>query len=258
MGTEVYGIGAAQSPDNVGETILVDNMDRSQCRILSDEHADEEGNLPMFRIIGTITKTKVIHNENECEDQYQLKCWKHASVPFVYVEGLIADDSEHPDAKAAAALLKFCQKPEIPLKIGLSVEGGTIERSGHDKKVLARTVSTGFAMTVKPCNHKCALFVKNDLMKSDRKIVPPARYFEALKKSQAKTSVFENKNLMLLFYMEKLKKSLVDYFGAFTDLKCHHCGKAVRLFKSTQNMPNGCSKCGNSYSLSDIWKALNK
>lgn len=259
MGTEIYGIGACQAPDNVGETILVDGMDLTKCRILSDEHADEEGNLPMFRIIGAITATKVIHSEKECADDYQRRCWRAAGVPFVYVEGSMADDTDHPDAKSAAALIKFCAgRPEIPLKIGLSVEGGTLERSGPDKKTLAKTVSTGFAVTVKPCQPKCALFLKNDLAKSDRNQVPPARYFEALKKSQSTTSVVENKELMLRYYIEKLKKSLADYMGGFTHMKCHNCGHSFRFFKATDNMPNGCTKCGNNFSMADIWKALNR
>lgn len=259
MGTQIYGIGAAQAPDNAGETILIDGMDLTKCRILSDEHADEEGNLPMFRIIGGITLTKAIHSENECADDYQRRCWRSAGVPFIYMEGEMADDTDHPDAKSAAALVKFCAgKPDIPLKIGLSVEGGTLERGGEDKKILMKTVGTGFALTVKPCQPKCVLFLKNDLAKSDKTTVPPARYYEALKKSQSKTSLIENKQLMLLFHMDRLNKSLNDYMGAFTSLKCHNCGKAVRLFKSTSNMPNGCASCGNAFSMSEIWRALNK
>lgn len=257
MGTEIYGIGAAQVPDNVGETIVIDGMDLSKCRVLSDEHGDDDGNIPFFRIIGAVTKTKPIHNEKECEDAYQLKCWKHAGVPFVYVEGQIADDTDHPDAKSAVALLKFCQQPNIPLKIGLSVEGGTMERGGGDDKTLMRTVASGFALTIKPCNLKCALFLKNNLAKSDRNIAPPARYFEALKKSQSKTSIFENKAFVLQYLNEKLKKSLNDYQGAFTQIKCYQCGNAQRFFKAGQ-VPNGCQKCGNYFSMSDVWKSLNK
>jgi len=259
MGTKIYGIGACQSIDNSGETIVVAGMDVSKCRILSDEHANEEGELPMFRIIGGITMAKAVNTEAECEDEYQRRCWKSAGVPFIYTEGELADDSGHPDALSAAALIKFCAgRPDVPLKIGLSVEGGTLERSGTDKKTLSRTVATGFALTVKPANPKCILFLKNDLAKSDKTQVPPARYYEALKKSQSKTSLIENKQLMLLYHMDRLNKSISDYMGAFTSLKCHNCGKAVRLFKSTSNMPNGCATCGNAFSMSDIWRALNK
>ena len=257
MGTEVFGVGAAQAPDNVGETILIDGVDLSKCRILSDEHGDDNGDIPFFRIIGSITKTKPIHNEKECEDPYQLKCWKHAGVPFIYVEGQMADDTDHPDAKSAVALLKFCQQPNIPLQIGLSIEGGTLERGGTDKKTLVKTISSGFAWTIKPCNTKCSLFLKNNLAKSDRTIAPPARYFDALKKSQSTTSIFEDRAFVLKYLNEKLKKSLNDYQGAFTQVKCFNCGNAMRFFKAGQ-VPNGCSKCGNYFSMSDMWRALNK
>jgi ribosomal protein S27E len=258
MGTKVYGIGACQSPDNVGETIVVSGMNLDKCRILSDEHADDDGNLPMFRIVGAITKAVPITNEKECQDERQLKCWKEAAVPFIYVEGELADGTDHPDAQSAASLIKFCQQPNIPLKIGLSVEGGTIERGGADQKTLMRTLATGFALTVKPCNPKCSLYLMNDLAKSERNLPPPARYFEALKKSQSSSSIVENRDAMLRYYIERLKKSLTDYMGGFTHIKCHNCGNSLRFFKSTESMPNGCTKCGNSFSMSDIWKSLNR
>ena len=55
-----------------------------------------------------------------------------------------------------------------------------------------------------------------------------------------------------------LKKSINDYQGAFTDIRCQHCGSSYRFFKSTNKMANGCSKCGEYLPMSDIWKALNK
>jgi ribosomal protein S27E len=88
--------------------------------------------------------------------------------------------------------------------------------------------------------------------------VPPARYFEALKKSQATSSIHEiAPEVMLLYKLENLKKSLNDYFGAFTSMRCSHCGHAIRFFKSG-SIPNGCSSCGEHFSITDIWKSLNK
>ena len=259
MATEIFGIGAAQVKDNAKETIIVDGMNLDKCSILSDEHADEEGTIPMFRIIGATTKTKVIHVEKECEDIYQEKCWRLVGAPFVYMEGKLADDSDHPDAKSAAALLRFVSaNPEVPLKIGLSVEGGTIHRDPNDEKILLKTVASGFALTIKPCNSVCQVFLKNDLAKSDRNIAPPARYFEALKKSQSVSSIVERPELLLSYHLTSLKKSLSDYVSGFTDIKCYNCGHAQRMFKSTKNMPNGCPSCGNYFSMSDIWKALNR
>jgi len=257
MGTEVFGIGASQNKDNVGETIVIDGMDLSKCRVLSDEHGDSEGNIPFFRIIGSITKAIPIHSEDECQDAYQLKCWKHSGVPFIYTEAEMADETGHPDAISAAALLKFCHsQPSVPLKIGLSVEGGIIERS-PDKKTLMKTVASGFAVTIKPCNPVCSLWLKHDLQKSDKNITPPARYFEALNKSQSKHSFIENKEAILQHHIERIRKSLADYQGGFTSVKCYNCGSGQRFFKSG-DVPNGCQKCGENFSMADIWKALNR
>jgi ribosomal protein S27E len=258
MGLQIYGIAASQNPDNVGETIVVPNIEDSRMRVLSDEHADEDGNIEAFRIIGAITKHRKIMAETDCEDDYQRRCWKHAGVPFLYVEGELANDEDHPDAQSAASLIRFCSRPDIPLKVGLSIEGGIFERGGQGDKTLVKTMATGAALTVKPCNPKCALFMKTDLLKSERDAAPPARYFEALKKSQSKTSIYENHRLMLYLQLETLKKSLADYMGGFTQMKCPHCGHAIRFFKSTKDMPNGCRDCGSNFSISQIWKALNR
>lgn len=258
MGLKIYGIAAAQNPDNVGETIIVDNIIDDRMKVLSDEHADEEGNIDQFRIIGAITKHVKLSAEDQCQDDKQRRCWRLAGVPILYVEGELANDEDHPDARAAASMIKFTSRPDIPLKLGLSVEGGILQRSGPDDKTLFRTLATGAALTVKPCNPKCQIFMENDLAKSDWNKEPPKQYFEALKKSQAKTSIYEVPRLVLLYHLETLKKSLTDYMGGFTSLRCTHCGHAFRFFKSTKDMPNGCSNCGEHFTMSDIWRSLNK
>ena len=256
MGLQIFGIGASQNVDNVGETLMIEGLDDSRCRVFSDEHGDDAGNIDFFRIIGAITKHKKIFQEKDCEDVYQQKCWKDVQVPFFYVEAELADD--HPDAQSAAALIRFCQRPDVPLKIGLSIEGGIIERGGAGNKQLLRTLATGVAATVKPCNNHAKLYIKNDLQKSMSDAVPPARYFEALRKSQATSSIREiAPELMALIKLEDLKKSILDYAGGFTSIRCDHCGEGLRFFKAG-NVPNGCNKCGETFTMSKIWGALNK
>lgn len=254
MGTRVYGIAAAQNPDNSGETILIDNIDTSRLRILNDEHGEDA-----WSMIGAIEYHKKIHNLEECEDDKQRRCWQTAQVPFLYVAGEIADDSGHPNAEAAAALLKFtAARPEIPLRVGFSIEGGILKRGGSDNKILEQTIGTGASFTIKPCNPRAAMFLETDLRKSDLAMEPPAIYYEALKKSQATSSFRELPLVTALISAELLEKSLSDYMGGFTSMKCHHCGEGVRFFKSSKSVPNGCSRCGESFRLSQIWKALNK
>jgi hypothetical protein len=266
MGLGLYGIIAAQNPDNIGETILIEGLDDSKLKVIKDEHPEQEN---FFHTIGTIRKTKKIFSEKDCEDDRQRRCWRLAQVPFLYGEGELADDTEHPNAKAAAAMLKFSKRPDVPLDIGFSVDGGIIERrtvSGQPTedentgKVLARSIGTAASLTVKPCNPKCVTFLTNDLTKSDMIMQPPVGYIAALQKSRASRS-FRNtmhNDVKLLLGVERLKKSLTDYFGAFTSLQCKQCGKALRFFKGNSDIPNRCSHCGSHFSLNNIWQALNK
>lgn len=254
MGTKIYGIGAAENRDNSGELLLIDGMDTSKLRYITDEHGEDA-----WSIIGAINYHKKIYSIDECEDDHQRRCWNHAKVPFLFYRAELADDSGHPNAQAAAALLKFtAARPDLPLKVGGSIEGGIVERSGPDEKTLKKTLAVAVAATVKPCNPMCVTFLENDLAKSDLSMEPPQVYYEALKKSQSTRSFIEQPGIMLYMYLETLKKSFSDYIEGFTSLKCHHCGEGVRFFKSSKDVPNRCSSCGSAFRLSDIWSAMNK
>lgn len=268
MGTRIYGIVAAQLPDNVGETILLEGLE-DRLKAIKDEH-DEDS---MFRKVGAINFSKKIFSEKDCENPKQLRCWKHVKVPFLYAEGELADDTDHPNARAAAALLKFGARPDINMPIGFSVDGGIIERldkagnpteDKNEGKTLSRTLATAAAITVKPCNPKCAVFLENDLAKSDLAAPPPQVYYKAVKRAQKTSSVIENEHERALFQfklltgMQKLQKSLTDYFAAFTSTKCHKCGHTMRFFKASSDLPNACEKCHSQLSLNQLWKALNK
>lgn len=267
MGTRLYGIAAAQNPDNIDETILIDGLDDTRCTILKDEHPDQES---MFHTVGSVTLTKKIYSLKDCENEKQVRCWKHAQVPLLYAEAEIADDEDHPNAQSAAALLKFSKRPDIPLDVGFSIDGGIAERrdaagnptEDQEKgKTLTKTIAGAVSLTVKPCNPKCITFLEKDLTKSLMDMKPPEVYWEALKKSQATSSFttsMSDLEVQLYFKTQKLKKSLSDYFGSFADMKCKRCGDGVRFFKSSSDIPNGCAKCGSHFSLTDIWNAVNK
>ena len=263
MGFKVYGVLAAQSPDKSDEVINIKNVDTSNLRYVNDEHSDRQ-----FDMIGAVTKHKKIFSEQECEDVRQQKCWNIARVPFIYVEGELADETGHPNAQAAAALIKFtASRPDIPLKLGWSVEGGIVERLDRagkpteDKeqgKYLNKTIATGATITVKPCNSKAVLFPMVDLKKSIAVLEFPVEYYEKLEKSMSEHSFVDIYWSKLANTAEELHKSLEDYWGGFTAIKCHFCGEPHRFFKSTKDMPNGCPKCGEPFRLKQIWESLNK
>jgi hypothetical protein len=263
MGMQIYGVLAAENRDNVGDLIKVANIDTSKLTKLLDEHHEEPS---FFDTLGSINFHKKILSEADCENPRQKACWDRTKVPLLYIEAELADDTDHPNAKAAAALIRFCARPEIPLKPGLSVDGRIIERVNdagqpdEHGKILEKTMAIGGSLTTKPCNPKCFLMPMNDLTKSDAIAMPPARYWEALRKSQATTSFNELSPFDFALYLglTKLKKSLADYAGGFTSIRCKKCGDGVRFFKSSNDLPNGCPKCRNHFSMSEIWQALNK
>lgn len=263
-GLEIYGIGAAQNPDNVGETIIIDGIDTSKLMGIKDEHDDES----MWRRVGAITYHKKIMSAKDCENPQQARCWRVTQVPFLYIEGILADDTDHPNAKAAAEIIKFSYKSGVPLEVGFSIDGGIMERQNaygmptEDKeagKTLAKTVGLDISLTVKPCNPKCKMFLKKDLTKSISEMPPPVNYQKLLQKSISKSSFRDiiSTEYKVLLKLQGLKKSLQDYQSAFTDMKCKRCHSPVRFFKSTADVPHKCSSCESSYDLLQIWKALN-
>lgn len=266
MGTRMYGIIAAQSPDREGETISIDGVDISNLKRLKDEHPEQD---QMWHEIGDIRSVKKIYRLEDCEDHKQKRCWEFAQVPFIYGEGELADDFDHPNARAAASLVKFSMRPDSQLDIGWSIDGGIAERktqSGKvtedpdEGKILSRTVGLGASLTVKRCNPKCRIWLENDLQKSYKDIPAPSNYLELLKKSRDKKSFHESMpklEMELYIKLNKLKKSLGNYLDGFTETKCDKCGEGVRFFKSG-DVPNQCGKCASPYSMKKLWKALNK
>lgn len=263
-GTKIFGVLAAENVDNAGEVLKIDGVDISKLNAIIDEHPPEDQDPDFFRTIGAITYKKKIFSEKDCETPRQKMCWERTKVPLIYMEGELADSTDHPNAKSAASLIKFCSRPDISLKIGISIDGGIFSRvneSGQEDengKILQRSLALRAALTPKPCNPKCFLGLMNDLQKSDVAAAPPKAYWEALKKSQSTSSFIQRPDFQMYLKLDKLKKSLTDYFSAFTSMQCKKCGNALRFFKSTNDMPNGCNKCGHHFSLTDIWSALNK
>ena len=267
MGLKIYGIAAAQVPDSVGETIDVAGIDTSKFSQIIDEHHSE--GLSSFHLVGGITSHKKIFSAKDCTDAKQLRCWNTVQAPLLYCEAELADGEDHPNAKAAAALLRFTKaRPEIELDIGFSIDGAIYQRqtkSGantedpNEGKILSRTAGVAAALTPKPCNTVCKVFLENDLTKSDVDRMPiPERLPELLAKSQSSRSFTQhNPELTIaLLKLQQLRKSIDDLYKGTTSLKCKYCGNGVRLFKAGK-YPNHCAGCQKPFSLSDIWKAMN-
>jgi len=263
MGLKFFGATAAQNIDNAGEKLLIEGIDISKLQIIKDEHPDQPN---FFTTVGAIQVAKKIFSEKDCVNEKELRVWNYVKNPLVYVEGELADGEDHPNAKSAAAFIRFSARPDIPVDVGLSIDGAVLEKQNQhgqideSGKILSKTAGLAASLTVNPCNPKCKLFLSNDLTKSDLSAPPPARYWSALKKSKAMHSFNESEEGKLFkvhLKLETLKKSLIDYHAGFTGIKCKKCGNGIRFFKSSSTLPNGCTKCRNHFTMDEIWKALN-
>lgn len=226
-------------------------MDISSIRLLNDEHASDT----MFQILGHITQAKKIVSVKDCEDEYQVRCWKALNRPFLYIRGKIADEEGHPNATAAASLIKYgLQNPDF--KVGLSVEGSTLERKGSD---LTKTKVKNVSLTVKPANPHTFILPVNDLAKSFDKVELPEQYRNVEGRKQFRSVPDTEKILLAKSVFLKELKELAKSDSATMDsaavIKCWNCGQSKLFMKS--RLPNRCIACGEAFSMSDIFKARN-
>jgi hypothetical protein len=134
--------------DTQGETLSIEGADISELKKLNDNHGKG-----FFNSIGVVTLAKKIFSKDDCEDDRQKYYWDKVKAPYIYVKGFLHDDEDHPNAKAAAAILRNIHKHDVPLRLKASVEGGVIARGVSDSSLLARTKIHSVALTFTPANN---------------------------------------------------------------------------------------------------------
>ena len=134
--------------DTQGEMLSVEGADISELQRINDNHGKG-----FFNSIGTITSSKKIFKEEDCENDRQKYYWNKIKAPYIYARGFLHDDEDHPNAKAAAAILRNIHKHDSPLKLKASVEGGVLARGIADPSLLARTKIHSIALTFVPANN---------------------------------------------------------------------------------------------------------
>jgi hypothetical protein len=246
----IYGIAATESLDRTGERVMLNGMDIQHVRAFNDEHQSKH----CFEILGAVQASKKIYSERDCEDQYQLKCWNLVRKPYLYVYGEIADQDGHPNAQAAAALIKFSTRhPEMP--VGFSVEGATLEREGN---MLTKTKVVNISLTVKPANTECRVFSVQDLTKSYEDVALPDLYKGAHGRKQFRNVPSDAARILSKTAFIKdaitLSKSQEISPDGVAAVKCWSCGEAKLFVK--RRLPNRCVACGEAFSMQDLFKAL--
>lgn len=149
---EIDMIAGSQLRDTQGEVLSVDGADISDLEAGKGRLNDNHGK-GFFNAIGRVTKAKKIFKAEDCDDDRQKYYWDKVKAPFIYVKGQLYDDEDHPNAKAAAAILRNIHKTDCPLQLKASVEGGVVARGVKDNSLLARTKIHSVALTFTPANN---------------------------------------------------------------------------------------------------------
>lgn len=149
---EIDCVAGSQLRDTQGEMLSVEGADISELEAGKGRLNDNHGK-GFFNSIGRITGAKKIFKEEDCENERQKYYWQKIKAPYIYVHGYLYDDEDHPNAKAAAAILRNIHKSDVPLKLKASVEGGVVSRGISDSSLLARTKIHSVALTFTPANN---------------------------------------------------------------------------------------------------------
>lgn len=149
---EIDMIAGSQLRDTQGEMLSVEGADISDLVAGRGRFNDNHGR-GFYNSIGRVTYAKKIFKVEDCEDDRQRYYWDKVKAPYIFVRGYLYDDEDHPNARAAAAILRNIHKSDAALKIKASVEGGVISRGVSDQSLLARTKIHSVALTFTPANN---------------------------------------------------------------------------------------------------------
>lgn len=162
---EIDMIAGSQLRDTQGEMLSVEGADISELQAGRGRLNDNHGK-GFFNAIGRVTGAKKIFKSADCENDREQYYWDKVKAPFIYVKGYLYDDEDHPNARAAAAILRNIHKEDTPLQLKASVEGGVLARGISDNSLLARTKIHSVALTFTPANNN-TLVEPVSLKKSD-------------------------------------------------------------------------------------------
>jgi len=164
MSLVIYGVIGSEAIDSSSEMLSVKGCDIStlaQSGVLNYEHVgNEDGSFNS--IIGKCIKAKKIYSSSDCEDSNEEKCWAATGVPFIYGVFRLFDGAGHPNAVAAAAIMRDQAAHGEDQILRLSIEGNTLESKDG---VLVSTIAKNVALTKAPCNKTAITGIVGDPQK---------------------------------------------------------------------------------------------
>jgi hypothetical protein len=138
--------------DTQGETLSVEGADIEDLQSGKGRLNDNHGK-GFFNSLGRVTEAKKIFKSEDCDNERHKYYWEKIKAPFIYAKGYLFSDEDHPNAKAAAAILRNIHREDAPLVMKASVEGGVVARGTSDPSRLARTKIHSVALTFTPANN---------------------------------------------------------------------------------------------------------
>lgn len=152
MGMKLDAPVATNALDSSGEVLSIQGLDITDFlegrAVANWEHSNtsEDG------AVGHFIYAKKIFSAADCETPRQLSFWRQLGHEFLYGIVELYDDEGHPGAVSIAAMARYFIKRKEKIKIGMSIEGSTLDRDGH---LLNRAVARKAAITLTPCNKEC-------------------------------------------------------------------------------------------------------
>jgi len=250
-GLVIDGIAATDAIDSQGERLSIEGADISALEAglgrINDNHGKQ-----FSHSIGRVISAKKIFKEEDCEDDRQKMYWDKVKCPYIYTKAELYDDVDHPNAKAAAAIMKHLHKANAPISVKMSVEGAVLARK--DGGQLDRTKVHSVALTFTPAN-KQTLAMPITMEKSDdanidwevlSKSVPIIANAPTFIETDAFTQKLveaTKKVVTVVRKVSELKKALSAGYGA-AGAASGLVGGGVLAMPSVDKMYTGCVECG--------------
>lgn len=154
-GLVIDGVIGSEAIDSSGEILVVEGVDLSSLETedgipLNYEHRSSKDEGASYNdIIGRCISAKKIYKREDCANDRERMYWDRVKVPFIYGVFELFDAEGHPNAVAAAAIIRHYHRRNLPITIRYSIEGSTLKKEGNR---LVKTVCRAVASTIKPCN----------------------------------------------------------------------------------------------------------
>jgi len=163
--TILRGIFSAETIDRAGELVSIKGMDISSLTsgrgLANAEHSNS-----FASTVGKIISAKKIFTEKDCDNNYERRLFKTCNGAALLIGSIELFDGEedHPEANAIAKIAKYYKNRDLPINLGLSVEGGVLARDGN---TITRSIVRKVAITASAANEAATLELGNELSKSE-------------------------------------------------------------------------------------------